>query len=105
MIIAYDGSPAARQAVVDAAKVVGSCRILVATVWEEGLAYAEPAMPSPDTMMLSTPIDPEVSLELDHAFHQDAERVSREGPRSQDRSDWMHSLSHCRMRATSLRPS
>ena len=36
-------------------------------------------MPSPDTMILSTPIDPEVSLELDHAFHQHAERVSREG--------------------------
>ena len=79
VIIAYDGSPAARRAVVDAAKILGSCLILVASVWEEGLALAGPAMPSPDTMMISTRVDPELSLELDHASHEHAERVSREG--------------------------
>jgi len=79
VIIAYDGSPAARHAVVDAAKIVGSCRILVTTVWEEGLAYAGPTVPGPDTMMISTPVDPETALRLDRSFHEHAERVSNEG--------------------------
>jgi nucleotide-binding universal stress UspA family protein len=78
VIIAYDGSPAARQAVVDAAKIIGSCRLLVVTVWEEGVAFAGPVMP-PDGMTVTPMIDPKVALETDRAIEGRAERVSREG--------------------------
>lgn len=78
VLIAYDGSGAARQAVVDAAKVLRSCRVLVVTVWEEGLAYAGPPMP-PDTMVVSPTIEPGVALELDREVHQQAEQVAQEG--------------------------
>lgn len=78
VLIAYDGSAAARQAVVDAAKLMGSCRMLVVTVWEEGLSYATPAM-APDQMTMAPGVDPIVALDLDRSLHQRAERVSRDG--------------------------
>jgi len=77
VIAAYDGSPAARQTIIAAAKILGSCRILVATVWEEGLAY-ERAPISPDGITIS-PVEPAVALELDHAMHEQADQVSQEG--------------------------
>jgi nucleotide-binding universal stress UspA family protein len=78
VLIAYDGSPAARQAVVDAAKILGSRRILVVTVWEEGLAYERAPMP-PDGITISPTVEPAVALELDHAIHAYAEQISQEG--------------------------
>ena len=78
MVIAYDGSTAARRAIADAAEFLGSCPILVVTVWEEGLAYATPAMP-PDQMMMSPVVEPELALEVDHASHEHADTVSRDG--------------------------
>jgi nucleotide-binding universal stress UspA family protein len=85
VIVAFDGSPAARRAIADAAKILGSCRVLVVTVWEESLAYAgPPAGPSydmlADEMMVATPtVDPGVALEIDHGRHEQAEQVAREG--------------------------
>jgi nucleotide-binding universal stress UspA family protein len=79
VVIAYDGSPAARQAIVDSAKILRSRQVLVVTVWEEGLAYAAPATPVDAGMTLSPPVDPEAALELDRAVHEDAERVAHEG--------------------------
>jgi nucleotide-binding universal stress UspA family protein len=78
VIVAYDGSPAARQAVADAARLLGSCRILVATVWEEGLAYVAPVMTS-DTLSIAPPVDPDFARTLDRAQHEDAERVAQDG--------------------------
>ncbi len=78
VIVAYDGSPAARQAIVDAAKLLGSCHILVATVWEEGLAYAGPVMTS-DALMVPAPVDPDFARTLDRAEHEDAERIAHDG--------------------------
>jgi nucleotide-binding universal stress UspA family protein len=78
IVIAYDGSPAARQAVADAAKIVGSARVLVATVWEEGLAYAGPVMP-PSGMYVDPMIQPDVALEVDQVIRERAEGVSAEG--------------------------
>ena len=79
VVIAYDGSPAARQAVVDAAKIVGSCPVLVVTVWEEGLAYVGTLAPQADGLSMAPMVDPEVARELDHGLHQQAEQVSGEG--------------------------
>jgi nucleotide-binding universal stress UspA family protein len=78
VLIAYDGSRAARHAVVAAAKILGSRRVLILTVWEEGLAYAGPTMP-PDGMTISPGVEPALALEVDRAVHEHAERVSREG--------------------------
>lgn len=79
VILAYDGSAAARQAIVAAAKLLKGCRVLVVTVWEEGLAYmAPPAAPS-EGMMMTQPVDPEVAHGVDVALHSDAEQVARKG--------------------------
>lgn len=78
VVIAYDGSGGARQAIVQSAKILGSCRIFVVTVWEEGLAYARPPMP-PDGITVQPMVDPETALELDNAVHEHADRVSGEG--------------------------
>jgi nucleotide-binding universal stress UspA family protein len=80
VVIAYDGSPAARQAVVDVARILGSCKLLVVTVWEEGLAYAATGTPMlVDAGSIGPPVDPRVASEVDHELHRRAERVSHEG--------------------------
>ena len=78
IVVAYDGSPAARQAVIDAAKIVGSARVLVVTIWEEGLAYSGPTMPA-EGMTMTPVVEPSVALDIDRAVHENAERVAREG--------------------------
>jgi nucleotide-binding universal stress UspA family protein len=78
VLIAYDGSHAARQAVADAAMILRPRATLVVTVWEAGLAYATPAMP-PDGMTMSPMIDPSVAISVDHDVHRQAETVSRDG--------------------------
>ena len=78
VLIAYDGSAAAREAVAEAAKLLGSRRLIVLTVWEAGLAYAAPAMP-PDGMTMTPLVDPGVAHEVDRELHKHAERVAHDG--------------------------
>jgi nucleotide-binding universal stress UspA family protein len=78
VIIAFDGSPAARRAIEEAAKVFRSSHVLVVTIWEEGLAYATPPAPL-DGMAMAPVVDPEVALEVDRSVHDHANRVSSEG--------------------------
>jgi nucleotide-binding universal stress UspA family protein len=78
VLIAYDGSHAARQAVADAAEILRSRRVVVVTVWEAGLAYTTTAMP-PDGMTMSPMVDPAVALGVDRDIHHQAERVSADG--------------------------
>jgi nucleotide-binding universal stress UspA family protein len=78
IVIAYDGSHAARQAVTDAAALVRPRRAVVVTVWEAGLAYATPAMP-PDGMSMSPTVDPAVAIGVDRDLHRHAEAVARDG--------------------------
>ena len=78
VVIAYDGSAEARHAIVSSAKVIGSCRVLVVTVWEEGLAYAGPMAPT-EGLVASPMIEPSQALEVDRSLHARAERVSQEG--------------------------
>jgi len=79
VIIAYDGSPAARHAIGAAAKLLGNCRILVATVWEAGLAYITPAAPADPMMMMTPTVDPELAQDLDSQLHSQAEQVAHDG--------------------------
>ena len=53
-------------------------RVLVVTVWEEGLAYLVPSTQT-EGMMMSPMVDPGVALEVDRSVHDHAERVSQEG--------------------------
>jgi nucleotide-binding universal stress UspA family protein len=78
VLIAYDGSPAARQAITDAAGLLGSRKAIVVTVWEAGLAYATTSMP-PEGMMMTPMIEPGVALGVDREVHKHAERVSGDG--------------------------
>jgi nucleotide-binding universal stress UspA family protein len=78
LVIAYDGSAASRQAVVASATLMGSCPMLVVTVWEEGLAYVSPSI-APDRMAMAPMVDPAVVLDVDREMHQHAERISRAG--------------------------
>jgi nucleotide-binding universal stress UspA family protein len=79
VILAYDGSAAAREAVVAAAKLLKGCRILVVTVWEEGLAYMAPPGTPSEGMMMTQPVDPEVAYEIDVGLHGEAEQMAHHG--------------------------
>jgi nucleotide-binding universal stress UspA family protein len=78
VLIAYDGSPSARCAVVDAARLMRSCPTLVVTVWEPGLAYASTPVP-PDGITMTPLIEPEVARDVDRQMHDHADRISRDG--------------------------
>src|SRR5947209_3532017 len=78
VLIAYDGSHAARQAIAEAAAILRPRPAVVVTVWEAGLAYATPAMP-PDGMTISPMVDPAVAMSVDRDIHRQAENVSHDG--------------------------
>jgi nucleotide-binding universal stress UspA family protein len=75
-LIAFDGSPAARQAVETAAVLLKPRATLVLTVWEAALTQTI-AAPAPDVGMPA--IDPSAMLEMDEALRDHAERVANEG--------------------------
>jgi len=77
ILIAFDGSAAARQAVTDAAWFAKPRRALVLTVWEGALAY-EMVAPSPD-VSIAPAVDPASVLNVDHELGLRAERVAGEG--------------------------
>jgi len=77
ILIAFDGSPAARGAVEAAAKLLAPRPVVVVTVWEAGLAYATAASP-PDVEM-SPSVDPATVLDVDRELQRHAEIVAREG--------------------------
>jgi nucleotide-binding universal stress UspA family protein len=78
ILIAFDGSPAARRAVSDAARVLGPRPALVVTVWEAGLAYAIPEM-RPEGLLPTPMVDPSVALSVDEGIQSRAEQVAGEG--------------------------
>ena len=78
VLIAYDGSDAARQAVRETAKLFAARPALVVTVWEPALAYEE-AMPTADGGMSPVPVDIEGARQLEEEIHQRATRIAEEG--------------------------
>ena len=79
VILAYDASEAAREAIVAAAKLLKDFRVLVVTVWEEGLAYMDPPAPMEGSMVMTPPVDPELAHEVDVSLHDQADRMARDG--------------------------
>lgn len=76
-LIAFDGSDAARQAVVAAATLLKPRPTLVVTVWEAALAQV--ALASPPDVAMTPAVDPSAMLSFDEALSSHAERVSQEG--------------------------
>jgi nucleotide-binding universal stress UspA family protein len=81
VLVGYDGSAAARRAVHETAKLFGSRRALVLTVWE-------PTLPSEITVMPTTPgseialppvVDVEEAEEIDETLQARAERIAEDG--------------------------
>ena len=80
VIVAFDGSPAAQQAVRTAADLLGHRRLLVVTVWEPGLAMASMAHPDATGVTYAAPTPEEVAI-VDHAEREHAEAVAEAGAR------------------------
>jgi nucleotide-binding universal stress UspA family protein len=78
VLIAFDGSVAAHEAVAAAATLLAPQRVIVVTVWESGRAY-ETSYPSPDVEMTPTIVDPTTALEVDRIQHERAEGISSVG--------------------------
>jgi nucleotide-binding universal stress UspA family protein len=79
ILIGYDGSDTARRAVSEAAKLFGSRKALVVTVWEPGLAYEASAMTADPTGLGPEPVDPAAAREVDDASKAHADRAAEEG--------------------------
>ena len=79
ILIAYDGSGPARRAVREAAELFGSRQVLVATVWEEALAYGSTAMPMAGADFQPAPVDVGLTREVAEELETHARRVAEEG--------------------------
>ena len=77
ILIAFDGSAAARQAVTDTAWFAQPRRALVLTVWEAALAYAMVAG-SPG-VMIAPAVNSATVLDIDDELGRRAERIANEG--------------------------
>ena len=79
VLVAYDGSDAAREAVREAADLLGHRFMVVVTVWEPGMAALATA-PAPDAFGAGPlPPDPETTREVDDAMRHHAEAIATEG--------------------------
>ena len=78
IVVAYDASPEAAHALRVAAQMLGPCRAVIVTVWEEGMAVAS-TVPSTEFGMSPAPLDVETALEVDNAVEARAERVAAQG--------------------------
>jgi nucleotide-binding universal stress UspA family protein len=79
VLIAYDGSDAARRAVREAGVLFGPRRALVVTVWEPGLAYDATALPTAGLEMPPVPVDIEEVQEVEHELQLHARRTAQDG--------------------------
>jgi nucleotide-binding universal stress UspA family protein len=79
ILIAYDGSPAAREAVEQAGAIFAPRRATILTVWEPGLSEF---MLVPDATGMGTtmlPYDPSVVREVDRAGEDHARDIANDG--------------------------
>ena len=79
IVIAYDGSPPARAAVSEAARLFATGEAIVLTVWEPGLAEM---MIVPDATGLGStmlPFDPSLTQEVERASEERAQSIAEEG--------------------------
>lgn len=81
ILIAYDGSEAARAAIREAGKLFAPAQALVLTVWEPALAQL---MLAPDATGLGgtmMPYDPDVARDVERASEEHAQQIADDGAR------------------------
>jgi nucleotide-binding universal stress UspA family protein len=86
ILIAYDGSPAARAAVTEAGALFAPRRAIVLTAWEPGLSEF---MLVPDATGMGTtmmPYDPAVVREVDRAGEDHAKDIAHDGEALADKA-------------------
>jgi nucleotide-binding universal stress UspA family protein len=79
ILIAYDGSDAARRAISETAELFGTRSVLVATVWEEGLAYSAAAMQAAGPELQPVPADFGEAQKLGEELQARARRIAEDG--------------------------
>ena len=79
VLIAYDGSDAAKQAIRAAAELFGGRRAYVVTIWEPGLAYAMSDLAPGGPELSPTPMDIGSTQELEEELQVHARRTAAEG--------------------------
>ena len=78
ILIAFDGSDAAGQAIQEAGKLFDGREVLVVTVWEPALAF-ETAMPTAGLEMEPVPVDVEGALAIEEELHERARATAQAG--------------------------
>jgi nucleotide-binding universal stress UspA family protein len=78
VLIGYDGSDGARQAIREASQLFGARKALVATAWEPALAYGGRAMPG-GMELQPAPLDVGAAQEIGRALEAHARRTAEEG--------------------------
>ena len=81
VVVAFDGSPEARAAVGSAAALFPDRKLLIATVWEPGLAMMVGAMPDTTGAGMPYPLPPGSDRTVDRAEHDHAESAAAAGAR------------------------
>jgi len=79
VLIAYDGSDAARRAVREAAGLFRSRRAPDVTVWATALEYDVTALPTAGMEMPPIPVDVQEAQEVEHELHARARRTAQDG--------------------------
>jgi nucleotide-binding universal stress UspA family protein len=79
VLVAYDGSAAARRAISETAELFGSRPVLVTTIWEPALAYSSVASPIPDAGLQAVPMDIAEAQRLEEDLEARAQRVAEDG--------------------------
>jgi len=79
VLIAYDGSDAARRAVREAAELFGFRRALVLTVWEPGIAYYSADLSPAGPDLSPAPVDIEGVHRIEGELRVHAERTAADG--------------------------
>jgi nucleotide-binding universal stress UspA family protein len=79
VMIAYDGSDAAKQAISAAAELFGGRRAYVVTIWEPGLAYAMSDLEPTGPELSPIPMDIQGAQELEDELQVHARRTAAAG--------------------------
>jgi nucleotide-binding universal stress UspA family protein len=79
ILVAFDGSDAARRAITETAGLFPSHPVLVTTVWEAGLVYSSVLSPMPEAGLQAVPMDIGEARKADEELQSRAQRVAEDG--------------------------